>query len=229
MLIPYTQLSPETLDSLLDDFCTREGVDNTHSSTLAERKEQLMKALKSEQAFITYNHEYVQPCLISRAEVPPDALRAYKELKLSLQEEEGQAVNANAESQPAPQPVNSNTTSSASDCRKETIEEPDLASIVAQRKADLTKPFSLGRTVMTLGLKRLLDLGAVQLEELQTLLSRHASGDFGLISDSDKLMNFDAIPSRGFLLSRYRLADHDLYAVTDAGHGHTTLMLTSEY
>lgn len=88
MLIPYTELEPTTLDALLDDYVTREGTDNGHFTSLEDRKVKLMKLLEKEEAFITYNHQHEQPCLISRSEVPANAWKAYREAKLASEQEE---------------------------------------------------------------------------------------------------------------------------------------------
>lgn len=91
MLIPHSAIPDKTLNEVLEDFCTREGVDMTHASTLEQRKAQLMAQLESEQAFITYNADYEQVCLVPVSEVPAGALQAFKEVKASLAEEAKEA------------------------------------------------------------------------------------------------------------------------------------------
>lgn len=74
MLIPHTQLPPETLTSLIEDYVTRE-TDTFHNSTLAERSKQLRTLLDTRQAFITYNVEYEKCCLVARHEVSNEDIR----------------------------------------------------------------------------------------------------------------------------------------------------------
>ena len=228
MLIPYTQLPDATLDSVLDDFCTRDGTDNGQFTTLEERKSELLKLLRSEQAFITYNHEYMQPCLISRAEVPADALKVYREMKQQI-EQEAALEHEVAQAEAAAPPAASNEEPVESLVSPGAVATLSEAEQVELRKSGLPGQICLGRTVMTRSVKALLDQSVLGLEQLQGLLTLHASGDFGRISDSDKLQNFDAIAHKGFMLSRYCLAEQDFYVITDEGHAQTTLMLVSDY
>jgi uncharacterized protein YheU (UPF0270 family) len=76
MLIPHSQLPPETLTSLIEDYVTRE-TDNHHGSTLAERSQNLRKLLDNRQAFITYNVAHEQCCLVARHEVSNEDIREW--------------------------------------------------------------------------------------------------------------------------------------------------------
>lgn len=74
MLIPHTQLPPETLTRLIEDYATRE-TDTHHDSTLAERAMKLRTLLDTRQAFITYNVGHEQCCLVARHEVSEEDIR----------------------------------------------------------------------------------------------------------------------------------------------------------
>lgn len=74
MLIPYTSFNPATLDELLNDFVSRDGTDNGHFTSLEERKAELLGALGREDVFITFNHEYLQPCLVAKHDASTKAL-----------------------------------------------------------------------------------------------------------------------------------------------------------
>jgi uncharacterized protein YheU (UPF0270 family) len=74
MLIPHTKLPPDTLTGLIEDYATRE-TDTHHNSTLAERSLRLRKLLDTRQAFITYNVEHEQCCLVARHDVTEEDIR----------------------------------------------------------------------------------------------------------------------------------------------------------
>lgn len=235
MLIPYTQLDNDTLDSLLDDYVTRDGTDNGHFTSLKDRKDKLMALLKREEAFITYNPEYAQPCLVPRHEVPPEALREYRELKIAMEEQEAE------QSSSEPDTI-SDSHGSAEDSGSDP--ETDVPTALPRPETDHTRtgiddqiaaarsiatlPFDLGRTVMHFGVKVLLDGGRVSLLDLQELLHRHSSGDFGMIKKDSVLMNLKAIPEKEHVLSLYHVAGHDLFVETVAGHSQTMVIQPSE-
>lgn len=209
MLIPYTQIPAATLDELLIDFCSRDGTDNGAFTTLADRKSQLMKLIEKEQVFITYNHDYLQPCLVSREAVPASAIADYRELKRSLAEETAASEQA----------------SSATPQQEETQTPPASGSDAT----GLLPGFGLGRTMMTAAVNDLLESGAVQLEELQSMLMRHQGCDFGDASEECRQANLDAIPSRGRVMSVFRTQQAEYFVITDQGHESTTVMLSSDY
>lgn len=56
--IPYGELEPETLNSLIESFVLREGTDYAHSNwTLEEKIEQVRKQIVSGFAKITFDQE----------------------------------------------------------------------------------------------------------------------------------------------------------------------------
>lgn len=63
------------------------------------------------------------------------------------------------------------------------------------------------------------------------LLDRHVAGDWGDLSDEDKLANETALVDGDRLLSAYLLPglNEKVYIVTEADRSHTTIMLASEY
>lgn len=79
MLIPHSELEPATLENLLVDLVTRDGTDNGYDDTLDERVGKLRVLLDRRQAFITFNHEYQQCCLVRREDLPPAELRKWLE------------------------------------------------------------------------------------------------------------------------------------------------------
>jgi len=68
--IPYGQLSPETLESVIEEFVTRDGTDYGEADVPIQRKvDQVKKQLKSGQAIILFD-ESTQTCNIVSKDDP---------------------------------------------------------------------------------------------------------------------------------------------------------------
>ena len=87
--------------------------------------------------------------------------------------------------------------------------------------------FELGQLVATPGaLAALAESG----EEPGTFLTRHASGDWGGLSEEDRKENEFSLLHGFRLLSSYRLRNGvKLWAITEADRSATTLLLPEEY
>lgn len=203
MLIPHTQLNPETLDELLGDYASRDGTDDGQFTTLQERKGHLLAALEREEAFITYNYEHEQPCLVAKHAVTPEAIADYALLKAELKEAADEAAYQ-------------------AKC------EAEFLSLHAEYTQAGVFPMSLGRTVQTHGVHVLQQTGALSLADLQGVLRRHSVGDYGVIGWGDKLANLKAIPSKAKLYSRYVVAGHDVCVESLVGHPRTMVRLPGE-
>jgi hypothetical protein len=58
MQIPYTALSPDALQNLLEEFVTREGTDyGNHVYSLADKVQQVRRQLETGRAVIVYDPE----------------------------------------------------------------------------------------------------------------------------------------------------------------------------
>lgn len=204
MLIPHTQLDPRTLDELLNDYVTRDGTADGTFTTTEERKAQLLEKLESEEAFITFNYEYQQACLISRHEAPADALLEFEAAKQSLSSQGDDAVYEER-------------------CKAR------FERLYGELLASGSFPIELGRTVQSRGVYVLQDEGHISLAELQSLLRRHSLGDYGLVSWGDKLKNLEAIPTKDYMLSRYEVRGRSLCVEMMAGHSQAMVRLRSEY
>lgn len=56
MIIPHTELTPETLRALIEDFVTRDGTDyGENEVTLETKVSQVLDQLKHKQVFIVYS------------------------------------------------------------------------------------------------------------------------------------------------------------------------------
>jgi hypothetical protein len=61
-------------------------------------------------------------------------------------------------------------------------------------------------------------------------LSRHVSGDWGELSDDDRLLNEEALKDGSRLLSAYRTRlGQRVWVITEADRSVTTILLPSEY
>ena len=200
MLIPHTQLEPQTLDELMTDYVTRDGTADGTFTTLAERKAQLLEKLVREEAFITFNHEHQQACLIPRHEASADALRDFESAKASLS-----AENA--------------------DAAYETKCQAAFETLYTELQAKGTFPIDLGRTTQTHDVHVLQLEGKVSLEDLQGVLRKHSLGDYGLLTWGDKLQNLKAIPHKDYMLSLYEVRGQMLCVEMWAGHSLTQVRI----
>ena len=71
MLIPYTELSAETLQALIEDFVTRDGTDyGQNEMSMQDKAERLMALLKKGELVITYNPDTETCGLVLREDLP---------------------------------------------------------------------------------------------------------------------------------------------------------------
>lgn len=86
--------------------------------------------------------------------------------------------------------------------------------------------FHAGRWATTLGVDDLICKGEVDPHEL---LRRHQSGDWGEIHTLDRALNQHSLVDRAMVMSVYKVGDHTIWVITDAGWQTTTLLLPYEY
>ena len=85
--------------------------------------------------------------------------------------------------------------------------------------------FPLGRTVITRGA-----LDAIDGEDVQTGITRHANGDWGDVCPEDKQANDDALKVGARLLSAYHTdGGQKFWIITEADRSATTVLLPEEY
>jgi len=91
----------------------------------------------------------------------------------------------------------------------------------------ITARFPLGRTLITPGAIATLDEAGQMPAEF---LRRHASGDWGELSDDDRGENELSLKEGFRLLSAYRTAKGaKIWVITEADRSVTTILLPSEY
>jgi hypothetical protein len=84
--------------------------------------------------------------------------------------------------------------------------------------------FRYGQIVATAAAAEL--LSEAQIGEM---LTRHLSGDWGDLDDSDKLMNESALKNGERLLSRYVVNDEPFYVITEWDRSVTTVLRSQDY
>lgn len=89
----------------------------------------------------------------------------------------------------------------------------------------MARLFSPGRVCVTPGIKMLMAQG----HDIFPFLNRHIQGDWGVLSDDDKLSNDDVVATHdGRILSAYYVTPEvKIWILTDDGM--TVIMLPSEY
>ena len=92
--------------------------------------------------------------------------------------------------------------------------------------------FSLGQVVMTNNLKHRLEEANPTgwFEELDGLIRRHVSGDWGDLDEHDVGINTGALKDGGRIFSAYHTTDGTkLYVITEADRSYTTALLPEDY
>ncbi len=84
--------------------------------------------------------------------------------------------------------------------------------------------FSIGSLVIT---RNALDL--LTEEEISTSLSRHITGDWGVLPADDEQANEDALIHGDRLLSAYGDSDRRFWIITEADRSVTTILLPNDY
>jgi len=91
----------------------------------------------------------------------------------------------------------------------------------------MTMRFPLGQVVATPGALRAIEAAGQSPEEF---IRRHAAGDWGELSEDDRLENERSLVDDCRLLSAYSLADGTrIWIITEADRSATTLLLPDEY
>jgi len=69
MIIPHTDIAPDTLNALIEEFVTRDGTDYGDIETcIATKVRQVMNQLERKDVFIVYSEEY-ETCTIKTKEM----------------------------------------------------------------------------------------------------------------------------------------------------------------
>ncbi len=70
MIIPYQELSPDTLHNLVEEFVSRDGTDYGETEIVLENKvEQVLRQIKAGEAFVLYSELHESCTIISKEEL----------------------------------------------------------------------------------------------------------------------------------------------------------------
>ncbi len=89
--------------------------------------------------------------------------------------------------------------------------------------------FKLGQLVMTRGVNDLATRDEEFVKFVWDSLKRHAAGDWGDLSEEDKIENEFSLDKNLRLLSAYTKDKWQIWIVTEANRSATTILFPSEY
>lgn len=91
------------------------------------------------------------------------------------------------------------------------------------------QPFTLGRLLMTANIQSLIEESQLTNEFIFDSLKRHVHGDWGSLSEDDKLENENALKTGCRILSAYQCNEIKIWIITEADRSATTVLLPSDY
>jgi len=68
-----------------------------------------------------------------------------------------------------------------------------------------------------------------RMSQIEEALSRHASGDWGELSEQDKAFNDECLVTGGQILSEYTIQDKKIWIVTSSDRSVTTILFPYAY
>lgn len=90
------------------------------------------------------------------------------------------------------------------------------------------KNLQLGKVLMTAGIASYIDEANFH-KEVMDDLKRHTSGDWGCLSEEDKLANDNALNNNERMLSAYDTCHGSIWIITEWDRSVTTILFPSEY
>lgn len=87
---------------------------------------------------------------------------------------------------------------------------------------------NLGKVVMTPDIAMFMDEKEFYMKVMESL-SRHVSGDWGIICEDDKAENDRALESGDRILSAYETSHGKIWIITEWDRSVTTILFPSEY
>jgi hypothetical protein len=91
------------------------------------------------------------------------------------------------------------------------------------------KHFDLGRVVITAAANEWMESRPGRADAVSSCLSRHLSGDWGVVSDADAAANDEATSNGERLLSSYEVDGRGLWVITEADRSATTVLFPEDY
>ena len=88
--------------------------------------------------------------------------------------------------------------------------------------------FKLGRLVMTNEMHNCITKDTNFDSEVATAFKRYVKGDWGNISEEDKLINEEALNEGGTLMGAYDTSKGEIWIITEGNRSITTILFTDE-
>jgi hypothetical protein len=89
--------------------------------------------------------------------------------------------------------------------------------------------FPIGSVVMTRGVSLFFAERETGFAEMMSLLGKHASGDWGVVSKEDAKENRLSVEQGYRILSAYMIAERKIWIITEADRSATTFLFPEEY
>ena len=88
---------------------------------------------------------------------------------------------------------------------------------------------SIGQLVITAGIRDKMSESSEFEQFVRKSFSRHATGDWGDLSEEDKIYNEYALENGDRIFSAYENGDTKIWIITEWDHSYTTIMFPEEY
>lgn len=95
-------------------------------------------------------------------------------------------------------------------------------------KEKYNEKFTIRKVLMTAGIASYIDEANFH-KEVMDDLKRHTSGDWGCLSEEDKLANDNALNNNERILSAYDTCHGSIWIITEWDRSVTTILFPSEY
>ena len=89
--------------------------------------------------------------------------------------------------------------------------------------------FNVGQTYMSSGIGERIITDAEFSKGVIEAVKKYVRCDWGDTSEHDKLLNDEAVETKGRILAGYKIGDEKIWIITDYGHVSTAILFPSEY
>lgn len=89
--------------------------------------------------------------------------------------------------------------------------------------------FELGKIFITKEVAEMIKNDPLQAIFIQNSLYRHASGDWGILTEEDKEENENALKNEERIISSYQSNQKKIWIITEADRSITTILFPEEY
>ena len=89
--------------------------------------------------------------------------------------------------------------------------------------------FNLGEVVCTDGVRSMLEAQKIDFLDIQEMLHRHRSGDWGIVAQDSVIANNEALKKQDSIFSIYCINNKNFWVMTEYDRSTTTVLLPREY